>query len=268
MKSHLYTIRAITNLHVGSGNANYGIIDNLIQKDVLTGFPVINSSGFKGALREHCKNWNTNDITNIFGSGPDADKMQQGNYRFFDCRLLAMPVRTDKEPYVMATCARVVNEFLEYVNLFGIEEWNNLEKIHNKNTAVAHCENGGKGWWKGGSLEVEDFNYSNVKNIHYGVIDKLFGNNCKVLLVPDMDFDKLCDDFHLPVMARNCLETGKENLWYEQVLPRESILYTIIQTPTNDEDCKFGKDMLVQIGANSSIGYGFCKMKKYEIQCK
>lgn len=262
MKSHLYTIRVVTNLHVGSGNANSGIIDNLIQKDVITGRPVINSSGFKGALREHCKNWKQQDITAIFGSGPDAESMQQGSCRFFDCRLLAMPVRTDKEPYMLATCASVLNEFLEYVSLFSISGWNHFHKFQNKHVAEVHSAD--NGWWKGGGLLVEDLSYASVACVQYDLINLLFGPDRKVLLVPDEDFSRLSDDFHLPVMARNCLETEKENLWYEQVLPRESVLYTIIQAP-DEEDCMFVQgceDMLVQIGANASIGYGFCKITR------
>ena len=241
------------------GNANYGIIDNLIQRDVLTTYPNINSSGFKGALREHCKKCKDVDITNIFGSAPDAKIMEQGNYRFFDCRLLALPARTDREPYVLVTCAQALNEFLESAELFKIDDWRKCEKVKDVQTAVANCNRGG--WWKGGKLSVEDFDYRSVCAAQYQILNKLFDSNYKVLLVPNKDFSVLCDDFHLPVVARNCLETGKENLWYEQVLPRESVLYTIIQSPDNEE-CVFGEEMLVQIGANASIGYGFCKMKK------
>lgn len=48
-----YFIECITNLHVGSGDANYGIVDKLVQRDTVTGFPTIHSSSLKGALREH-----------------------------------------------------------------------------------------------------------------------------------------------------------------------------------------------------------------------
>lgn len=266
MKSQLYTIRTITNMHVGSGNANYGIIDNLIQRDVVTGYPNINSSGFKGALREHCKNWEQKEekiITKVFGSEPGASKMEQGNYRFFDCHLLALPARTDKEPYVLVTCAQVLNEFLEIVKLFKDEKWKEFNKVEVKDVQTAAVDKNGDSWRNEGKLSVEDFDYDlePLATESVSVVSKLFDSKCKVLQVPNKDFAVLCDDFHLPVMARNCLETGKENLWYEQLLPRESILYTIIQFP-DEEKCVFGDEMLVQIGANASIGYGFCKMKK------
>jgi len=56
MKYELYKITAMTNMHVGSGDMNFGVIDKLVQRDSLTGYPVIYSSSLKGALREFFKN--------------------------------------------------------------------------------------------------------------------------------------------------------------------------------------------------------------------
>ena len=42
----------MTNMHVGNGDVNYNIIDNEVEKDPVTGYPTINASGVKGALRE------------------------------------------------------------------------------------------------------------------------------------------------------------------------------------------------------------------------
>ena len=49
MKTELYFIRAISNMHVGSGDINYDIIDRQVQKDPIEGIPVIHASGLKGA---------------------------------------------------------------------------------------------------------------------------------------------------------------------------------------------------------------------------
>ena len=42
----------MTNMHVGNGDVNYNIIDNEVEKDPVTGYPTVNASGVKGALRE------------------------------------------------------------------------------------------------------------------------------------------------------------------------------------------------------------------------
>ena len=76
------------------------------------------------------------------------------------------------------------------------------------------------------------------------------------------DFEELCSDDNLPIIARNCLENGEStNLWYEQVLPAQSVLATIIQTNEAD-DLKDLNGAIVPIGANATIGYGYCKFIK------
>ena len=78
----------------------------------------------------------------------------------------------------------------------------------------------------------------------------------------DDDFKELCDDEHLPVIARNCLDSKNPNLWYEQVLPRFSVLYFPLIAAENFDVFKNAvTNTLVQIGANATIGYGFCKIE-------
>jgi len=55
MTTRMYVINTLSNMHVGSGEVNYGVIDNLIQRDSVTNLPNINSSGLKGAIREYFK---------------------------------------------------------------------------------------------------------------------------------------------------------------------------------------------------------------------
>ena len=53
MKTELYKITTLSNLHVGSGDINFDVIDNQVQRDSITNLPNINSSSLKGAFREH-----------------------------------------------------------------------------------------------------------------------------------------------------------------------------------------------------------------------
>lgn len=69
----------------------------------------------------------------------------------------------------------------------------------------------------------------------------------------------------LPVIARNKLNNGEsKNLWYEEVVPAESRFVFFVSGPEEH----FGefdnelKGQLVQIGANGSVGYGFCTITK------
>ena len=61
MNAIVYKITCVTNLHVGSGEANFDVIDNTVEKDPVTELPTINSSGVKGALRQYFKEKNVGD---------------------------------------------------------------------------------------------------------------------------------------------------------------------------------------------------------------
>lgn len=70
-------------------------------------------------------------------------------------------------------------------------------------------------------------------------------------------FRELADN--LPVIARNQLDNGiSKNLWYEEVVPRQSVFLTCIKAPDRDLiDALNGQ--VVQVGGNATVGYGFCK---------
>lgn len=286
MKTIEYHIETITNLHVGSGEANFGVVDRLIQKDAATGFPNINASSIKGALRElfeaQAQQDNKKNIEAIFGSKPNDDKNREaGLFRFFDAYLLGMPVRCDKAPFLMGTCPRLIRDYIHFCHLFGCSLDENLtkaiEQILNKvveNKPLVFSEN-----YK--DALIEDFENEST---HYDVKDKeeqgkavkWLKNILKkpVVLFTDQEFLRLCDEDHLPVIARNNLTKDHENLWYEQVLPRFSILYTFVMMPeelNQEKDTKakeslfneiLDKAKVVQLGANATVGYGYCKFTK------
>ena len=56
-----------------------------------------------------------------------------------------------------------------------------------------------------------------------------------------------------------------KNLWYEQVLPRKSRLAFFILHDDGEINSAFDSAITsvpVQIGANASVGYGICVIKK------
>jgi len=71
----------------------------------------------------------------------------------------------------------------------------------------------------------------------------------------------------LPVIARNHLENGiSQNLWYEEVVPREAFFGFTLLVPEQDTSyIVFGprfENKVIQIGANATIGYGLCHVTK------
>ena len=282
MKTIEYHIETITNLHVGSGEANFGVVDRLIQKDAATGFPNVNASSIKGALRElfeaQTQQDNEKNIETIFGSKPNDDKNREaGLFRFFDAYLLGMPVRCDKVPFLMGTCPRLIRDYFRFCRLFGCGMDENITKAIEQilNKVEEHKP----------LVLAKNYNEALIEDLenkatHYDVKDKKeqkdacnFLNTLlkkPVVLFTDQEFLCLCNEDHLPVIARNNLTKDHENLWYEQVLPRFSILYTFVMMPEG-KDIKAQEDFfngmlnkagVVQLGANATVGYGYCKFTK------
>ncbi|MCT4599925.1 MAG: RAMP superfamily CRISPR-associated protein [Marinifilaceae bacterium] len=245
-KSAVFMITAKTNMHVGSGSSSYGVIDNLVQRDVLTNMPIINSSSLKGSLRAFCEykfnsykhiplgenDLSSEDINMIFGSkyfDEDSNEKTQvvkgknqhnaGQFRFFDARLCAFPIREKDgdKAYTLSYNSTIEKEIKEAINLFKLE------------------------------LDLDKF----IKD--YRINEDLKSN---------------LSDYELPIIARNQLDNGEsKNLWYEQVIPRETRFYFVVLYPEQQGEAfnKFKdsiKNDLVQIGANASIGYGYCNIEE------
>ena len=274
-RAELYIIRAITNMHVGSGDSTYGIIDNQVQRDVVTGFPTINASSLKGALREHFKDKGDKFVNDIFGGETDesGNKITKpGRYVFFPGNLLSIPVRSNKKPYFMATCPLIIKEFLEFLKNLNCEsEIENIKETLTQfvdeycKSKIEDIKNGINGKKViifeniDAYIEDEKASYENFDDI--GKLEPLFGKN--IALMSDELFKSIVND--LPVIARNHLNNGKsDNLWYEEIIPRETRFYTVIlkEGPKNQEFEK-GLSEIVQIGGNATIGQGYTKIQKF-----
>ncbi len=268
MKTQLYKIQTLSNLHVGAGDINFDVIDNQVQKDSITSLPNINSSSLKGAFREHfSKDGETNMVKYIFGPENNSnDSHQTGAYSFFEAQLLTRPVRSNIKAYFNATSPAVIKNLLQIIENFDIsfdkslkQELEKLSQIDVKKAKPIIFEN-----TPNAILEDEEAIYHNFDT---SKLKEFLGEN--LALFNDNDFQEL----DLPVIARNQLDNGEsKNLWYEEVVPKASQFYFCIAKPDNidpkDYDQKikgfenrFNKEGdIVQIGANKSIGYGFCKI--------
>ena len=273
----LYKITALTNLHVGSGDQNYGIVDKLVQRDPLSQLPIIHASSLKGALKVYCKEILELDegkdsvLTNSFGG-----ENNQGNDKYFSAHLLTIPVRSNSKPYFRATCPSILKEILELMASFGFPPTDkivqSIEKLKNA------CSDMKKKFIVFDDLHentlIEEYalsseEYENKKQL----FDDMIKDNLKYLkndlvIIRDDVFMEICEN--LPVVARNRLDKNK-NLWYEELVPRQSEFYFFyVGEKTNQEAIlneiidKSKKGMPVQIGANASVGYGYCKIGNME----
>jgi len=266
-KHKLYLIENKTPMHVGSGDTNFDLIDKQIQRDVITNYPTIHSSSLKGALKEyvtyrHNNEESTNFIAHIFG-----DENNSGKVRFTEAHLLSVPFRSDINPYYNCTSPKAIEQFLESIETFSLSltQKEALTKIANYkgSTVVVATKN----------AVIEDEDAEESSEFDFETLESLIG--VPAAIVPNETFNTMLKD--LPVIARNALENGEsKNLWYEEVLPRKSKLFTIVSEPTylNLADEKkltnafnrFSEYLCdsntIHIGANASIGYGVTTFKE------
>lgn len=298
-QTEAYLMRALTHLHAGSGDSGYGVVDKTVQRDHLDGVPIVHSSSLKGALREafeqilpkslvqdngKAKEIDHPLVAHIFGSSigstRDSDRENDnrlaGSHRFHEAQLLSLPVRSNVQPFFRATSTELVARLLKSVEDMGLS-WT-------KEAKAALEELNGKTVEKGKPIAfisqegvyLEDFSAKSEKISEKNTpsLTAIFGEN--LALFSHDDFKQLVEG--LPVIARNYLENGiSRNLWYEEVVPRETRFLFLLQTaafePKADTPAAHGPQSFsaaleklghkVQIGANASVGYGLCHFSSF-----
>lgn len=277
-QSKLIFIRPFTNMHVGSGKSNSGKVDNLVQRDVLTEHPVIHSTSLKGAFRELLMNYLTSDfIDTIFGKGNEKKNGKESNSDnpnsagqcdFFNAHLLTFPMRSDKVTYLHATSPQIILNFLDKMKILEVTTEPKLVDALEKSGSLSINE-------KHPIVFDDALKGAKIEN------HKTIAQKCSPEQLT-LDEQKLIIDFlgsplaifndeaftgflkkKLPVIARNYLDNGQsKNLWYEEVVPRETLFYTIVTSPADMNTFYDAFDGIkqMQIGGNSSVGYGYCKI--------
>lgn len=306
-KTQLFLIRALTHLHPGSGDTGYGVVDKTVQRDPIDGLPVIHASSLKGAFREifeqyyppaHVGNKKIDHplIEYIFGSGIGSTREEgnntndriSGSHRFHEARLLSIPVRSNVKPFFRATSPYIASELLQKneqmdlglkeKQIFALKYIANSKVIKHQPIIFSKDE----------QVWLEDFEAVQDIGSNFGnEFKELFGENLAIFHHDDLKVQ--CESLH--VIARNYLENGvSRNLWYEEIIPRESRFYCLIQAPNHLFSIDYPSKYLeaypqtmntpsypfpevlektikpayqLQIGANASVGYGLCHVSLY-----
>lgn len=252
MNKQLYYITCLTNLHVGSGDINFNIVDREVEKDPTSGDPVIHSSGIKGALRDayhKADGHNAAEENRIFGEPGDNKKDDStGAYHFLNARLLSRPLRawgTVSFSSVPVTTVEIINDFVTTLTAFGITPPVSAISVNfPDDTEFLASESG-----------------FDVEGMPTGVLPQTIADALKSLFGGPFAIAKSLRDYDLPVIARNNLQTKKGNLWYEEYVPHGSRFWEIILTPDGETASAAVIPELVQVGGNASIGYGYCKFE-------
>lgn len=290
MNAQTYVITCLTNMHAGTGAADQGVIDNLVQRDHTDRLPCIYASSLKGAFREYFEEYlvkkqklQQNNVDCIFGGKRGKENTgnatSRGTHIFYDAVLLSVPVRSNKALFYQATSRSCIARILEVCKMLKederlegiVEAFEVLLNIGTDCEKVCCCN-----FEWDSSLRFEFWLGNKYETAPYeGLLSEYLGE--QFIILPDCDFEILVSDCYLPVIARNQLESGiSKNLFYEQVIPRQSkfVFWTSMFPDSRDTSDEFNKvfektdsgkpDLLpVQIGANASIGYGYCAVESF-----
>ncbi|HFU4500919.1 TPA: type III-B CRISPR module RAMP protein Cmr4 [Streptococcus suis] len=267
-----YTMKCVTNLHVGSGETNFSTVDKQVERDEITGFPMIYSTSLKGALREHATKYNQALVASVFGREGDGDG--SGKVKFLDAHLLARPMRASqgKQVFYMVTTKQMLHQFLDFLLLAGqgdAQLLSSLDALPNGNICL-YREAGEEVVGVEGievSKKLEDAPFNELITL----LKKALGEQYKTLILLDeQDFN----ESGLPVRARNKVkkrEDKNSNLWYEEHVPYKSVFYTmVLETGEKDSAQALAQltdlldtHSLVQIGANATVGFGLMSLTKW-----
>lgn len=285
----MFLIDALTNMHVGSGDTHFGVVDNLIQRNPVTKVPVIHSSGIKGALLDYFQDdaelQKDNNLITLFGGKMerDADDKEKklafypGHLIFFEANLLLLPLRANYNVYYYCTSIQVARDFFEQLRTF-LAHNKEIEELEKWFLTLSVGSADFLHFGEHDDLEIEDFTKGKKHaaeipaNITSLVKKYLHAELAHLAVFNDNTFKTICER-SIPVVARNQIkEDGTSgNLFYEEVLPRKSKLYFLLgydahlnngkKNLKENFNKKFNKkENTYQFGANFSIGYGFSKI--------
>lgn len=278
----LYRFRCITNLHAGAGSSNYGVVDNEVQRDPIDEMPIVHTSSLKGAFRELFDSFSEDqdgdfpmrreDIVKVFGTDNTGERtgtkdFAAGQYYFYPAHLLYYPVRSSVRPFFYATSKSLIDKFVANQEDMGTEKRENLERQSepfrrlnpDKEEPIVFTDENDKAFIDEYQAVKTDVAFPATTELIVPAVNR--GN---LAFFHDDDMKEICK--RLPVIARNKLNNGLSvNLWYEEVVPRESWFYFFVSRPESDVLFETGLrhskiNRKVQIGGNASVGYGLCKL--------
>jgi CRISPR-associated protein Cmr4 len=272
MKQRILYIFTLTPLHVGAGSS-VGAIDQPVQRERHTGFPIIPGSSVKGVLRDHLRSLGEAVLYDLFGKGDDPEKFTAGKISFGEAHLVAFPVRSARGGFALATSALALRRFARDAGL-SLTVPDEPEEM----TCLA-----------GGKLTIEKSGQKGVVLEEYrfkvlgefpgpweaaltGVLTDavLSGGSGRFVLLSDGDLSHFAVNA-CPVNQHVRIddETGtaeEGGLFNEQTVPSECLFYAPLTVlPRGAEDNQVFKELsaerLVQFGGNGTTGLGFCTVK-------
>jgi len=278
----IYHLHALSPVHIGAGQG-IGAIDQPVVREVASRLPECPGSGTKGVLRELLSNGsNQQQEEALFGPPPGSGQpFFKGALDLGDAKLLCLPVRSFKGCFAWLTCPLVLYRYARDLrdtvdlDLPDIPDLDQGEAL----TAVG-CKLA-----QGGTVYLEDHDLiqrtGEISHTGWSEIiqQSVFrGDNrgkdifaARFAIVHDLVFDWLSQTA-MEVRSRihlNDISRTTDNLWFEESIPAESILWGIraLNGPyhpdpkVREKGLEPLKQLLagrrrIQIGGSATVGRG------------
>lgn len=286
MTTKLLMVHALSPLYAGTGQG-IGVIDLPIAREKATELPYVPGSSVKGVLRDVCRAVAPSECITVFGPESNNASAHAGSAQFGDCKLLLLPVRSVMGVFAWVTSPYLLKRLRRDAQNIGMSNIPDVPDVgagacvvttksglslpvNNQQTVVLEDVDvpqmttvNADDWsqWLGSHLFASDAEWAAFLNI-------------RLCIVHD-DILSFLMQTATEVIARNRLQddtktVAKGGLWYEEALPTETVLVSMI-TATPVE--KTGKkphqihdvintliDKPVQIGGHATIGRGLCQL--------
>ena len=260
MKTAMLGLLAETPIHPGTGRS-MGVVDLPVAREAATDYPVLVGSSLKGALRDKAESIKKEDASHRFGRPDHA-----GDLLVSDGRLLLLPVRSLTGSYRWVTCPHLIERYHRDLSRTGLEPKPNVPDVKRGSARAAGS----------GSLFLEERQFTTSDDpgtelinaikplvLHKDTQSRL---DSQIAVLNDHDFAWFVR-YGLSVQARNILEKDgtkkSKNLWYEETLPPDTVMYTIVMGRSDDALQALSKlftdnqDPYLQAGGNETVGQGW-----------
>lgn len=265
MTSKILYIFTRTPLHVGAGSS-VGAIDQPIQRERHTGFPVIPGSSIKGVLADGVdylsrENYTRTDLgCEVFGHDRPEDKAaKSGGVSIGEAKVLAFPVRSARGCFAWVTCPLVLERWSREsgVELQSLPKPKDNESFHEAKTL-------------GTKAIFEDYPFFCAGGFDLAAVlsetisDKLWSGHAldHLALVSNETFSHFvttCCDVAQHVKISDETGTAADGaLFNQENVPSETLFFSGIAELRSGVLEHLKIPTALQIGADATTGLGFC----------
>lgn len=267
MQTVMLGLLAETAIHPGAGRS-MGVVDLPVAREAATDYPVVVGSSLKGALSDKTERESEGDVERLFGQPNHA-----GELLVADGRILLLPVRSLTGSYRWVTCRHVIERYARDLIRAGLPFRPAIPRVAAGEVLTADS----------GRLFLEERQFEVAGGLPDGLVEAIgplilhsstrgrLGTQIAVL--SDDDFTWFAR-YGLCIQARNKLneETKKsEQLWYEETLPPDTLMYTLVMGRTAEalsvlRELVKTTNPYLQTGGNETVGQGWFAVSVVEVR--